>query len=300
MFTRQQTRAEAIIGTPDSSCQVPNHDRHATLRQHATSTTTKTPHNCNGFAARLLKTDAQLHLESEQTQRPQEYLAAPEQICGLATKQQEAATVAECVTTDHPLQHGRGNAKVVGPDVLINFHAYVWILARKASSCSVLAFSDRPRRIRSFGSVPSGHAVLTTTGRKTGKPRHKVIRAIPHGDRVYIVQLRPPVLAVNTPLAVAAWVLNIRADPHVQLKLDRRTYAATMREPAELAHAREIFCEPVHLVDYPECVIHLKGRPSARSAICTATGSTPVCHSSPNCRSKRSKTDRETGRQSTA
>lgn len=118
-----------------------------------------------------------------------------------------------------------------------------------------------------IGSVPSGHAVLTTTGRKTGKPRHKVIRAILQGDRVYVVQLRPPAVAVNTPLAVAAWVLNIRADPHVQLKLGRRTCAATMREiedPAELARAREIFCEPVHLVDYPECVIHMKGRPSAR------------------------------------
>jgi deazaflavin-dependent oxidoreductase (nitroreductase family) len=118
-----------------------------------------------------------------------------------------------------------------------------------------------------LGSVPSGHAVLTTTGRKTGKPRRKVIRAILQGDRVYIVQLRPPVAAVDTPLAVSAWVLNIRADPHVQLKLGRRTYAATMREikdSAELARARETFCEPVHLVDYPECVIHLKGRPSAR------------------------------------
>jgi deazaflavin-dependent oxidoreductase (nitroreductase family) len=118
-----------------------------------------------------------------------------------------------------------------------------------------------------FASVPSGHAVLTTTGRKTGKPRRKVIRAILRGDRVYIVQLRPPAAAVNTPLAVAAWVLNIRADPHVQLKLGRRTCGATMREiedPDELARAREIFCEPVHLVDYPECVIHLKGRPSAR------------------------------------
>jgi deazaflavin-dependent oxidoreductase (nitroreductase family) len=118
-----------------------------------------------------------------------------------------------------------------------------------------------------FGSVPSGHAVLSTTGRKTGKPRRKVIRAIPQGDCVYIVQLRPPAVAINTPLALAAWVLNIRANPHVQLKLGRRTCAATMREiedPAELTRARKIFCEPVHLVDYPECVIHLKGRPSAR------------------------------------
>lgn len=116
------------------------------------------------------------------------------------------------------------------------------------------------------GSVPAGHAVLTTIGRKSGKPRRKVVRAIPHGDRVYIVQLRPPVVAIDTPLAVAAWVLNIRADPHVQLKLARHTHAATMREiedPTELTRAREIFCEPVHLVDYPECVIHLKGPPSA-------------------------------------
>ena len=118
-----------------------------------------------------------------------------------------------------------------------------------------------------FGSVPSGHALLTTTGPKTGKPRRKVIRAILQGDSVYIVQLRPPALAAETPLAVAAWVLNIRAEPHVQLKLSRCTFAATMREieePVELARAREIFCEPVQLVDYPECVIHLKGRPSAR------------------------------------
>jgi deazaflavin-dependent oxidoreductase (nitroreductase family) len=127
--------------------------------------------------------------------------------------------------------------------------------------------SDLMRPGYACGSVPSGQALLTTTGRKTGTSRHKVIRAIQQGDRVYIVQLRPPAVAIDTPLALAAWVLNIRADPHVQLKLGRRTCAATMHEieePAELARAREIFCEPVHLVDYPECVIHLKGRPSAR------------------------------------
>ncbi len=115
--------------------------------------------------------------------------------------------------------------------------------------------------------TPPGHAVLTTTGRKTGKARRKVIRAIRQDDRVYIVQLRPPSPAIDTPLMVAAWVLNIRANPQVQLKLGRRTYAAVVREidaPAELARAREIFCEPVHLVDYGECMLHLKGMPSRR------------------------------------
>jgi deazaflavin-dependent oxidoreductase (nitroreductase family) len=113
--------------------------------------------------------------------------------------------------------------------------------------------------------APSGHAVLTTTGRKTGKARRKVIRAIRQGDRVYMVQLRPPIAAIETPLMVTAWVLNIRANPHVRLKLGRCTYAAVMHEidtPAELVRAREIFCEPVHLVDYGESVLHLKGLPS--------------------------------------
>ncbi|MGA8745490.1 MAG: nitroreductase family deazaflavin-dependent oxidoreductase [Solirubrobacterales bacterium] len=113
--------------------------------------------------------------------------------------------------------------------------------------------------------TPPGHAVLTTTGRKTGKPRRKVIRAIRQDHRAYIVQLRPPAPAIERPLRVAAWVLNIRVNPHVRLRLGRRTYAAVVREidtPAELARAREIFCEPVHRVDYGECLVHLKGMPS--------------------------------------
>jgi deazaflavin-dependent oxidoreductase (nitroreductase family) len=115
-----------------------------------------------------------------------------------------------------------------------------------------------------FG-TPPGHGVLTTTGRKTGKSRRKVIRAIRQGNHVYIVQLRPPAPAIQTPLQVAAWVLNIRANPRVRLKLGRHTYTAVVREidtKAELARAREIFCEPVHMVDYGECVLHLKGLPS--------------------------------------
>jgi deazaflavin-dependent oxidoreductase (nitroreductase family) len=115
--------------------------------------------------------------------------------------------------------------------------------------------------------TPSGHAVLTTTGRKTGKARRKVIRAIRQNDHVYMVQLRLPKPATQTPLMLTAWVLNIRANPHVRLRLGRRTYAAVMREiddPAELARARDIFCEPVHLVDYGESVLHLKGLPSHR------------------------------------
>ena len=44
---------------------------------------------------------------------------------------------------------------------------------------------------------PSGYGVLTTTGRRTGKVRRKCIRVIRRGDRAYIVQLRPPELAMS-------------------------------------------------------------------------------------------------------
>ena len=55
--------------------------------------------------------------------------------------------------------------------------------------------------------LPSaGFGVITTTGRKTGKARRKCIRVIRRGDRVYIVMLRPPVIAMARPSTVTAWV----------------------------------------------------------------------------------------------
>src|SRR5688572_28387282 len=61
----------------------------------------------------------------------------------------------------------------------------------------------------------AGFGVITTTGRKTGKARRKCIRVVRRGDRAYLVQLRPPALAMTRPTAVAAWVWNIRANPKV-------------------------------------------------------------------------------------
>jgi deazaflavin-dependent oxidoreductase (nitroreductase family) len=112
---------------------------------------------------------------------------------------------------------------------------------------------------------PSGFGVITTTGRKTGKPRRKCIRAIRKGDKAYVVQLRPPALAMVRPSAVAAWVWNIRSNPNVTLRIRGGTFAGVARElqePAELADAREAFCEAVNLFDYGECDLHLRGLPT--------------------------------------
>jgi deazaflavin-dependent oxidoreductase (nitroreductase family) len=113
--------------------------------------------------------------------------------------------------------------------------------------------------------APAGFAILTTTGRKSGKRRRKCVRAIRRGNRVYIVALRPPELALERPAAVSAWVWNIRADPNVRIHLGVRTHAGIAREiddPAELERAREAICETANVGDYGECLLHLRGLPT--------------------------------------
>ncbi|WP_237737168.1 nitroreductase/quinone reductase family protein [Rhodococcus sp. 21391] len=107
--------------------------------------------------------------------------------------------------------------------------------------------------------------VLTTTGRKTGQQRRNYVRAIRRHDKVYVVMLRPPALAIERPLAVSSWVWNMRGNPNIRLRLRRRTCAGVAREisdPTELQQAPEAICETVHLIDYGECRLHLRGRPS--------------------------------------
>jgi deazaflavin-dependent oxidoreductase (nitroreductase family) len=112
---------------------------------------------------------------------------------------------------------------------------------------------------------PAGFGVITTIGRKTGKARRKCIRFARRGNRVYVVQLRPPELAIKRPTAVSAWVHNIRANPNARLRIRGGTFTGIAREardPEELAEAREALCETVNLFDYAECRLHLRGLPT--------------------------------------
>ncbi len=151
--------------------------------------------------------------------------------------------------------------------------AYVRDTATKqASKHARLIRSARDGRVLSalmlpFFAVrpPSGYGVISTTGRKTGKTRRKCIRVVRRGSKAYIVQLRPPELAMTRPSAVAAWLLNIRANPNVRLQIRGGTFAGVARElqePSELEQAREALCETVSLFDYGECDLHLRGLPT--------------------------------------
>jgi deazaflavin-dependent oxidoreductase (nitroreductase family) len=111
----------------------------------------------------------------------------------------------------------------------------------------------------------AGYGVITTVGRRSGRTRRRMIRAIRRDDRAYAVMLRPPIVAIARPTTISAWVLNIRANPEVRLRIrggNFRGVARELSEPAELERAREAFCETVVPVDYGECCLHLRGMPS--------------------------------------
>jgi deazaflavin-dependent oxidoreductase (nitroreductase family) len=112
---------------------------------------------------------------------------------------------------------------------------------------------------------PAGFGVLTMTGRRSGKTRRKCLRAIRRDDKVYLVMLRLPMVAMARPNVVTAWVLNLRANPEVRLRIRGGTFrgvARELKEPAELRVAREAFCETAVSFDYLECNLHLRGIPT--------------------------------------
>jgi deazaflavin-dependent oxidoreductase (nitroreductase family) len=107
---------------------------------------------------------------------------------------------------------------------------------------------------------PLGFGVLTTTGRRTGKKRRKCIRVIRKGNRAYIVMIRPKITH-----KASAWVLNIRADPNVSLRMRGGTFAGLARElddDKELQQARELYCGAVNPFDYGESTFHRGWRPT--------------------------------------
>ena len=92
--------------------------------------------------------------------------------------------------------------------------------------------------------TPTGLAVITTSGRRTGKRRVRAVRAVRLGSVVYAVAL----LGERTD-----WLHNIRARSGVQIKLGGRTYAATARElrdQADLERAADAYRPVAGWYDY--------------------------------------------------
>ena len=108
---------------------------------------------------------------------------------------------------------------------------------------------------------PKGCGVLTTTGRKTGKPRPRCVRAIRRGDKAYLVAIGGE---------QSRWLKNIRANPNVRLRIpggEYRGMARELRDTAERAEAKVAYCEAINAFDYLENRAHRKGRPTREKIV---------------------------------
>jgi len=69
--------------------------------------------------------------------------------------------------------------------------------------------------------------LLTTTGRRTGKARTVPLLYLRDGDRLVICNVNPGFERPNP------WVLNLRAQPHAQVQIGRRTASMTARPASD-------------------------------------------------------------------
>jgi deazaflavin-dependent oxidoreductase (nitroreductase family) len=103
---------------------------------------------------------------------------------------------------------------------------------------------------------PCGFGVLTTVGRKTGKRRRKCVRAIRNGETFYLVSLTG---------SGAAWFLNLKADPHVKLRIRGGIFDGLAREitdPAEHEKGKRDYSRTVNPFDRIEYRMHRTGAPT--------------------------------------
>ena len=102
----------------------------------------------------------------------------------------------------------------------------------------------------------SGKGVLTTTGRRTGKPRRHSVRAVRQGDRVYLVSISG---------THSSWFVNLQANPQVRLRLrraDLEGIARELRDAEDRTRAKAAYVGTVKTSDYVECFLHWRGLPS--------------------------------------
>ncbi len=125
--------------------------------------------------------------------------------------------------------------------------------------------------------------VLTTTGRKTGQQRRNYVRAIRRHDKVYVVMLRPPALAIERPWpsrpgcgtceATRTFACDCGAEP-VPVSRER-----SVTRPSCNRHERQSARQCTSSTTASAVFICAAALPGPRSRICTATGSTPASHS---------------------
>jgi len=116
---------------------------------------------------------------------------------------------------------------------------------------------------------PAGYGVLITIGRRTGKTRRRCVHVVRHGNRAYIVMLRPSIAARDAGWT-AGWLWNIRGNPNVRLRIrvgairsaTLRARARELTDVEELRAARAVYCDTVNPFDRAEYIFHRAQRPT--------------------------------------
>lgn len=108
-------------------------------------------------------------------------------------------------------------------------HRGVWAIRRIVSPMQRVVYRLSRGRMSLTGAAPV--LLLTTTGRRTGKPRTVPVFFLTDRSDIIVCNVRPPGERVNP------WVLNLRENSAVQLELRgaRWTGLARPASPAEVA-----------------------------------------------------------------
>ncbi len=96
--------------------------------------------------------------------------------------------------------------------------------------------------------VPRGFALLTVTGRRSGRPRQRPVRAVRRDGTL---------LAVAMLGERSDWLRNVRQEPRVWVKIGGKRYIGLAREitePAEREAAIEAYVQDVVPADYTDYI----------------------------------------------
>lgn len=109
--------------------------------------------------------------------------------------------------------------------------------------------------------APKGFAVLTTTGRRTGRLRHSNVRLITRGRQAFLVSIAG---------TQNSWIKNLQDNPEVELRLGRQNHMGRARPPCddhERQRARDTYCQTVNWFDFVSSLVNQRGVPSRRRIV---------------------------------
>ncbi len=106
--------------------------------------------------------------------------------------------------------------------------------------------------------VPRGFALLTVTGRRSGRRRQRPVRAVRQNDTLYAVAMMGE---------RSDWLRNVRKEPRIGIKLGRRRHESLVREVTdgpEREAALELYVQNVFPADYSDYAAYHWGWPTRR------------------------------------